>query len=94
MEKEINELKEDKEKMRKEIDELKKEENKKERTSKGQIRTRGKTRETESNKKLREELFPPLPAPGPSDITRSPTKTRGSAEEFEEREEDVTRVGR
>lgn len=94
MEKEINDLKKDKEKMKKEIDELKAGKNKKEQNNKEQNKTGAKAVTIESNRKLREELFPPLSIPGPSSIVRTPTRARGPAEEYEEQREDVLRVGR
>lgn len=95
MEKEIKELRKDKESMEKEIYELKIGKNKKETNNKEYNKMRAKTVATEKNRKLREELFPPLPVPGSSSFARTPVRTEGPAEEYEEREEDdVVRMGR
>lgn len=46
----------------------------------------------EIKRRVREELFPSLPVPGPSSSIRTTMKARGPAEEHEEQEEDTFRV--
>lgn len=96
MEREIKVLKEEKEKMRKEIDEMRTEKNKKDQITKNEQKTteRKMARIVEANRREREEFFPPLPVPGPSDITWTPAKAREPAEEYEEESERECRVER
>lgn len=95
MEIEINALKENKEKMKREIEELKAEKNKKEQTTKKEQNKIDKTTRTIGSKeRMREELFPPSPVPGPSGIARRTAKTRGPAEEYEEESEKEIKMGR
>lgn len=93
MEVEMNVLKEEKERMKKEIDDLKTEKNRKEVTNKEQNKKIDKRLVIESKRRVREELFPPLPAPGPSGSIRTTAKAGGPAEECEELEKDSFRVG-
>lgn len=48
---------------------------------------------TENTRKVREELFLPLPVPGPSSSYRTTMKARVPAEEHEEQEEETVRYG-
>lgn len=95
MEIEISALKEDKEKMKREIEEMRAGKNKKEETTKNDQSKVGKmTRIIGNKRRVREELFPPSPVPGPSGITRITAKARGPAEKFEQEIEEECRMGR
>lgn len=96
MEKEINILKEEKERMRKEIEEMRVEKNRKEQAPKrdqNNVDMR-RTRVMEEQKKVRKELFSPSLVPGPSGVTRILARAKGPAEEYEQESRDELRMGK
>lgn len=93
MEIEINVLKEEKRRMKREIDEMIVEKSGKELTKKEQNKKSDMRLETDKTRKIRKELFPPLPTQRSSGSVWTKAKVGGPAEEYEEHEEDSFRVG-